>query len=82
MSLCQGGPCVNRRGRHADYLHGALVAVEARKRLSIKHVELDPVDAGIVGAGVNCALACSGEDVRYDVVHSYQDLLNVIQGTE
>ena len=24
----------------------------------------------------------SGEDVRYDVVHSYQDLLNVIQGME
>lgn len=82
MSLCQGGPCANRRGRHADYLHGALVAVETRKRLSIKHVELNPVDAGVVGAGVNCAMLCSGEVVRYYVVHSYQDLLNVIQRTE
>ena len=60
MSLCQGSPYANRRGRHADYLHGALVAVEARKRLSIKHVELDPVDAGVVGAGVSCAMVCIG----------------------
>ena len=60
MSLCQGSPYANRRGRHAVYLHGALVAVEARKRLSIKHVELDPVDAGVVGAGVSCAMVCIG----------------------
>ena len=60
MSLCQGSPYANRRGRHADYLHGALVAVEARKRLSIKHVELDPVDADVVGAGVSCAMVCIG----------------------
>lgn len=37
------------------------VAVEARKRLSIKHIELNPVDAGVVGACGDSQRNCSGE---------------------
>lgn len=54
----------------------------AETKGSMDSLTLRDIERGKIACARRLFNEFSGEDVRYDVVHSYQDLLNVIQGTE
>lgn len=54
----------------------------AETKGSMDSLTLRDIERGKIACARKLFNEFSGEDVRYDVVHSYQDLLNVIQGTE
>lgn len=54
----------------------------AETKGSMDSLTLRDIERGKIACARKLFNEFSGEDVHYDVVHSYQDLLNVIQGTE
>ena len=54
----------------------------AETKGSMDSLILRDIERGKIACARRLFNEFSGEDVRYDVVHSYQDLLNVIQGME
>ena len=54
----------------------------AETKGSMDSLELRDIERGKIECARKLFNEFSGEDVRYNVVHSYQDLLNVIQGME
>ena len=54
----------------------------AETKGSMDSLTLRDIEKGKIACARKLFNEFSGEDVRYDVVHSYQDLLAVIQGTE
>ncbi len=54
----------------------------AETKGSMDSLILRDIERGKIACARKLFNEFSGEDVHYDVVHSYQDLLNVIQGTE
>ena len=54
----------------------------AETKGSMDSLELRDIERGKIECARKLFNEFSGEDVRYSVVHSYQDLLNVIQGME
>lgn len=54
----------------------------AETKGSMDSLTLRDIERGKIACARRLFNEFSGEDVHYDVVHSYQDLLNVIQGTE
>ena len=54
----------------------------AETKGSMESLTLRDIERGKIACARKLFNEFSGEDVRYDVVHSYEDLLAVIQGTE
>ena len=54
----------------------------AETKGSMDSLTLRDIERGKIACARKLFNKFSGEDVRYNVVHSYQDLLTVIQGME
>ena len=54
----------------------------AETKGSMDSLTLRDIEKGKIACARKLFNEFSGDDIRYNVVHSYEDLLNVIQGTE